>query len=159
MISVLLSLTGAVLFIVCLNISGMMLVRGTTRERELCIRAALGADRRRLIQHLFFEALLLAFAGAAISGFVLFGIPAIAGMVDRRAGSSRDRSRRRQYRDLLWTLLAGERALRIVAGPSLQPSQPGSGAEGRCRRWRTAKPFACIVWRRWCKSVSPCRFS
>jgi predicted permease len=76
-IAVMLSLTGAVLFVVCLNISGMMLVRGTTRERELCIRAALGADRRRLIQHLFFEALLLAFAGAAMSGFVLFGIPAL----------------------------------------------------------------------------------
>ena len=38
-----LGLAGAVLLVVCLNISGMMLVRGTTRERELCIRAALGA--------------------------------------------------------------------------------------------------------------------
>ena len=67
------------LLVVCLNISGMMLVRGTTRERELSIRAALGAARQRLIQHLFFEALLLAVVAAAISGFVLFGIPAIAG--------------------------------------------------------------------------------
>ena len=67
------------LVIVCLNISGMMLVRGATRERELSIRAALGAGRRRLILHLFFEAILLAFVGGAISAFVLFGIPAIAG--------------------------------------------------------------------------------
>ena len=79
MVSVLLSLAGAVLVIVCLNISGMMLVRGANRERELSIRAALGADRRRLIQHLFFEAVLLAFAGGALSAFVLFGIPAMAG--------------------------------------------------------------------------------
>jgi putative ABC transport system permease protein len=57
----------------------MMLVRGTTRERELSIRAALGADRRHLIQHLFFEALLLAFVAGAISAFVLFGIPAVVG--------------------------------------------------------------------------------
>jgi putative ABC transport system permease protein len=78
-ISVLISLAGIVLFIVCLNISGMMLVRGATRERELSIRAALGASRRRLIRHLFFEALLLAFAGGAISAFVLFGVPAIIG--------------------------------------------------------------------------------
>jgi predicted permease len=78
-LSVLLGLAGAVLLIVCLNISGMMLVRGTTRERELSIRAALGADRRQLIQHLFFEALLLAFVAGAISAFVLFGIPALAG--------------------------------------------------------------------------------
>jgi predicted permease len=77
--SILLALAGAVLVIVCLNISGMMLVRGASRERELSIRAALGAARRRLIQHLFFEAVLLAFAAGALSAFVLFGIPAIAG--------------------------------------------------------------------------------
>ncbi|MDQ3170463.1 MAG: ABC transporter permease [Acidobacteriota bacterium] len=78
-ISVILALAGAVLIIVCLNISGMMLVRGANRERELSIRAALGASRRSLIQHLFFEAILLAFVGGALSAFVLFGIPAIAG--------------------------------------------------------------------------------
>ena len=76
-LSLMLGLAGSVLLIVCLNISGMMLVRGTNRERELCIRAALGAARQRLIQHLFFEALFLAIVGAAISGFVLFGVPAI----------------------------------------------------------------------------------
>ena len=48
MFSVLIGLAGAVLLIVCLNISGMMLVRGATREHELSIRAALGAGRRRL---------------------------------------------------------------------------------------------------------------
>ena len=74
--SIIFGLAGSVLLIVCLNISGMMLVRGATRERELSIRAALGAARQRLIQHLFFEALLLAFIGAAISAFVLYGIPA-----------------------------------------------------------------------------------
>ncbi len=78
-LSILLSLAGMVLLIVCLNISGMMLVRGARRERELSIRAALGADRRRLIQHLFFESILLAFVASSISSFVLFGIPAIAG--------------------------------------------------------------------------------
>jgi predicted permease len=78
-LSIMLGLAGAVLLVVCLNISGMMLVRGTIRERELSIRAALGAARQRLIQYLFFEALVLAVLAAAISGFVLFGIPAIAG--------------------------------------------------------------------------------
>ncbi|HUQ88444.1 MAG TPA: ABC transporter permease [Vicinamibacterales bacterium] len=78
-LTIMLGLAGAVLLVVCLNISGMMLVRGTTREREMSIRAALGAARQRLIQHLFFEALWLAVIAAAISAFVLFGIPAIAG--------------------------------------------------------------------------------
>jgi predicted permease len=76
---VLLGLAGTVLLIVCLNISGMMLVRGASRERELSVRAALGAGRGRLITHLFFEALLLAFASGAISSFVLFGLPAVIG--------------------------------------------------------------------------------
>ena len=55
-------------------------------------------------------------------------------MVDGRAGSSGDRSRRGRCRDLVWTVPAGERALRVVAGRSLQPSQSGSRAEGGCRR-------------------------
>jgi predicted permease len=78
-ISIMLGIAGTVLLIVCLNISGMMLVRGANRERELSIRAALGASRRGLIRHLFFEALLLAFGSGAISAFVLFGIPAMVG--------------------------------------------------------------------------------
>ncbi len=76
---VLLSLAGMVLLVVCLNISGMMLVRAASRERELSVRAALGADRRRLIQHLFFEAIMLAVISGALSAFVLFGIPALGG--------------------------------------------------------------------------------
>jgi predicted permease len=73
----LLSLSGMVLLVVCLNICGMMLVRGATRERELSIREALGAGRRRLLQYLLSEAVLLAFMGGALSAFVLFGVPAL----------------------------------------------------------------------------------
>ena len=78
-LSIMLGLAGSVLLVVCMNISGMMLVRGMKRERELSIRAALGAGRQRLIQHLFFEALWMAVIAASISAFVLFGIPAILG--------------------------------------------------------------------------------
>lgn len=77
--SVMLSLAGTVLLIVCLNISGMMMVRGANRERELSIRAALGAGRATLVRHLFFEAALIAFVAGAISAFVLFAIQAIIG--------------------------------------------------------------------------------
>ena len=77
--AVLLSLAGAVLLIVCVNISGMMLVRGATRAHELSVRAALGATRPTLLQQLFFEAMVLAFAAGALSVLVLFGIPALIG--------------------------------------------------------------------------------
>lgn len=78
-LGVFLGLSGAVLLIVCLNISGMMLVRATRRERELSIRQALGASRGRLVKHLFFEAVLLAVVASGLSAFVLFGIPAVIG--------------------------------------------------------------------------------
>lgn len=76
-------LAAMVLFIVCLNTSGMMMVRAAKRERELSIRQAVGAGRRRLVQYLFFEAVLLAFAGGALSAFVLFGIPAVVAWLFR----------------------------------------------------------------------------
>src|SRR5690606_5338302 len=54
-----LTLTGIVLLVVSLNISGMMLVRGAMRERELSIRQAIGATRARLAQSLLAEAVVL----------------------------------------------------------------------------------------------------
>ncbi|MCC7125735.1 MAG: ABC transporter permease [Acidobacteria bacterium] len=71
-----LGLAGMVLLIVCVNISGMMLVRGAVRERELSIREAVGASRWRLMQYLFFEAVWLAVIGGGLSVMVLFGLPA-----------------------------------------------------------------------------------
>jgi ABC-type antimicrobial peptide transport system permease subunit len=64
------TLTGAVLVVVCLNISGMMLVRGAMRERELSIRHAIGASRGRLVGYLLSEAIVLAGLGAVLGSIV-----------------------------------------------------------------------------------------
>ena len=64
--AVALTLTGAVLLVVCLNISGMMQVRSAMRERELSIRQAIGASRGRLVQYLLSEAIMLAGLGGAL---------------------------------------------------------------------------------------------
>ncbi len=72
-----LTLTGMVLLVVSLNISGMMQVRGAMRERELSIRQAIGASRARLAQYLLSEAIVLACAGGVLASLVLFNLPSL----------------------------------------------------------------------------------
>lgn len=75
---VIFTLTGAVLLVVALNVSGMMLVRSAMRERELSIRQAIGATRSRLRQYLLAEAMVLALAGGTLASCLLFNLPSLA---------------------------------------------------------------------------------
>jgi predicted permease len=112
---ILLGAVGLVLLIACANVANLLLARAAGRQKEVAVRAAIGASRMEIVRQLLVESLLLAAVGAALG--VLLGVSGARALVALSPGNL-PRADDLAQAPLIGTLLDG-RLLAFTLGVTL----------------------------------------
>jgi putative ABC transport system permease protein len=117
---------GLLLLIACVNVSNLLLSKMASRQREIAIRASLGATRLRILSQLLSESLLLGAAGGAIGILAAYGgLRGVLAMVP--PGTIPDESEIIINTQVLWFTLAVSIGAALVFG--LLPALTASGRD------------------------------
>ena len=114
LLTVLLAAVTGVLLIACANVANLLLVRSTVRKREMAIRAAMGADRGRIVRQLMTESVLLSVIGGGL-GLVL-GLVGIRALLSINTAGLPRVGEHGTAVQLDWRLVAFTAAVSILTG-------------------------------------------